>query len=260
MSKVKIEGNASGTGTLTISAPNTNTDRTLTLPDGAGEILLSDGDGSNLTGIEGLPDAIDVNASAPADSLNIASNGSLTVKPNIAKATDTATLLAQIGTNDASDPLALKFTARTGQGSNNYIAMDCAEGTTNRDFVVGYNSTEVMRITSSGNLKYNSGYGSVATAYGVRAWVKFNGTGTVSISGSGGVSSITDYGTGSYGINLSFTMPDYSYNAVFSGGTTGSTGYYLGYCWNHSLTYVAVGTGWTSGNTDISSAEVIIMR
>jgi len=51
MSKVKIEGNASGTGTLTISAPNTNTDRNLTLPDGAGEILLSDGDGSNLTGI-----------------------------------------------------------------------------------------------------------------------------------------------------------------------------------------------------------------
>ena len=51
MSKVKIEGNASGTGTLTISAPNTNTDRTLTLPDGAGEILLSNGDGSSLTGI-----------------------------------------------------------------------------------------------------------------------------------------------------------------------------------------------------------------
>ena len=51
MSKVKIEGNASGTGTLTISAPNTNTDRSLTLPDGAGEILLANGDGSNLTGI-----------------------------------------------------------------------------------------------------------------------------------------------------------------------------------------------------------------
>jgi hypothetical protein len=51
MSKVKIEGNASGTGTLTIAAPNTNTDRTLTLPDGAGEILLSDGDGSSLTGV-----------------------------------------------------------------------------------------------------------------------------------------------------------------------------------------------------------------
>ena len=67
MSKVKIEGNASGTGTLTISAPNTNTDRSLTLPDGAGEILtdastLSSSnlsgalpaiDGSALTGVGG---------------------------------------------------------------------------------------------------------------------------------------------------------------------------------------------------------------
>lgn len=53
MSKIKLEGNASGTGTLTISAPATNTDRSLTLPDGAGEILLSDGDGSNLTGLTG---------------------------------------------------------------------------------------------------------------------------------------------------------------------------------------------------------------
>jgi len=53
MAKIKIEGNASGTGTLTISAPSTNTDRSLTLPDGAGEILLANGDGSNLTGIAG---------------------------------------------------------------------------------------------------------------------------------------------------------------------------------------------------------------
>jgi hypothetical protein len=53
MSKVKIEGNASGTGTFTIAAPNTNTDRTLTLPDGAGELLLANGDGSQLTGIGG---------------------------------------------------------------------------------------------------------------------------------------------------------------------------------------------------------------
>jgi hypothetical protein len=67
MSKVKIEGNASGTGTLTIAAPNTNTDRTLTLPDGAGEILTDASslpaanltgtlpaiDGSNLTNLPG---------------------------------------------------------------------------------------------------------------------------------------------------------------------------------------------------------------
>ena len=118
------------------------------------DLLDSTGDVKSdaLDNVSGLPDAIDVNASAPADSLNIASNGSVTVKPNIAKATDTATLLAQIGTNDASDPLAIKFTARTGQGSNNYIAMDCAEGTTNRDFIIGYNATERMRIDSSGKV------------------------------------------------------------------------------------------------------------
>lgn len=41
MSKVKIEGNASGTGTFTIQAPNSNSDRVLSLPDNAGEIITS---------------------------------------------------------------------------------------------------------------------------------------------------------------------------------------------------------------------------
>jgi hypothetical protein len=36
--------------------------------------------------------------------------------------------------------------------------------------------TEVMRLDSSANLQFNSGYGSVATAYGCRAWVNFDGT------------------------------------------------------------------------------------
>ena len=38
MSKIALSGNASGTGTLTIAAPNTNSDRTLSLPDAAGEM------------------------------------------------------------------------------------------------------------------------------------------------------------------------------------------------------------------------------
>ena len=41
MSKVVIQGNASGTGNFTIAAPNSNTDRTLTLPDHAGTVLAS---------------------------------------------------------------------------------------------------------------------------------------------------------------------------------------------------------------------------
>ena len=41
MSSVKIQGDASGTGILTIAAPNTNTDRTLTLPDEAGTLAVT---------------------------------------------------------------------------------------------------------------------------------------------------------------------------------------------------------------------------
>jgi len=40
MSKVAIEGNASGTGTLTLAAPNTNSDRTLSLPDSSGQVAV----------------------------------------------------------------------------------------------------------------------------------------------------------------------------------------------------------------------------
>jgi len=41
MSKIALSGNASGTGTLTFAAPNTNTDRTLTLPDNSGTVLTT---------------------------------------------------------------------------------------------------------------------------------------------------------------------------------------------------------------------------
>ena len=71
--------------------------------------------------------------------------------------------------------------------------------------------TEQMRIDSAGLLKFNSGYGSAATAYGCRAWVNFNGTGTVAIRGSGNVSSITDNGTGDYTVNFTTSMPDVNY-------------------------------------------------
>ena len=51
MSKVKVQGHASGTGVLTVTAPNTSSDRTITLPDATGTLLNSDGDGSSLTGV-----------------------------------------------------------------------------------------------------------------------------------------------------------------------------------------------------------------
>jgi hypothetical protein len=73
---------------------------------------------------------------------------------------------------------------------------------------------ERARLTDAGLFQFNSGFGSVATAYGCRAWVNFNGTGTVAIRASGNVSSITDNGTGQYGVNFTAAMPDTNYSFV----------------------------------------------
>lgn len=74
--------------------------------------------------------------------------------------------------------------------------------------------SQVAEFDASGNFLFNSGYGSVATAYGCRAWVNFNGTGTVAIRASGNVSSITDNGTGDYTVNFTTAMSDANYSLV----------------------------------------------
>ena len=77
---------------------------------------------------------------------------------------------------------------------------------------------EVMRLDSSANLQFNSGYGSVATAYACRAWVNFNGTtnvgGFCTIRASGNVTSVTDNGTGDYTVNFTTAMPDANYSVL----------------------------------------------
>jgi len=50
-----------------------------------------------------------------------------------------------------------------------------------------------------------------APSYSARAWVNFNGVGTVAIRGSGNVSSITDNGVGDYTVNFTTAMPDANY-------------------------------------------------
>ncbi len=62
-----------------------------------------------------------------------------------------------------------------------------------------------------------------APSYSARAWVNFNGTGTVAIRASGNVSSITDNGTGTYTVNFSTAMSDGNYS--------------IGGLGNHNTTY-----------------------
>jgi len=83
---------------------------------------------------------------------------------------------------------------------------------------------QVGEFDSSANFKINSGYGSVATIFGCRAWVNFNGTGTIAIRGSGNVSSITDGGTGIYTVNFTNAMPDANYAVALGGDNLTGTG------------------------------------
>ena len=83
MSNVKIKGNASGTGNLTIEAPNTNTDRTITLPDGSGELIQADSSGNVGIGTSSPYKSLTVgNTDASAWITSGGSNVHLTVSPN----------------------------------------------------------------------------------------------------------------------------------------------------------------------------------
>jgi len=63
-----------------------------------------------------------------------------------------------------------------------------------------------------------------APVYACRAWVNFDGTGTVSIRDSGNVSSITDDSTGVYLVNFTTAMPDSNYSTCSASTDIISTG------------------------------------
>jgi hypothetical protein len=110
----------------------------------------------------------------------------------------------------------------------------------------------------SGNLRFDSGYGSVAQAYGCRAWVNFNGTGTVAIRASGNVSSITDNGTGDYTVNFTTAMPDANYCAVMTvgdGSASGTTSR-VAYTATYNVGSLRFGCSDNNSNTNVDSQQV----
>ena len=79
--------------------------------------------------------------------------------------------------------------------------------------VLGTSPTLTTPTFDSASLATISG---TAPLYMCRAWVNFNGTGTVAIRASGNVSSITDNGTGDYTVNFTTAMVDANYSSVAS--------------------------------------------
>ena len=131
------------------------------------------------------------------------------------------------------------------------------------DFAEG--GVAVGQFDSSGNFKFNSGYGSVVTAYGCRAWVNFNGTGTVAIRASGNVTSITDNGTGDYTVNFTTAFSDTNYalsGFIRSDLVTPDNVHNLtaGSSATKTTSAVRVLSRYTSGLTDTTEIDVQIFR
>ena len=82
-----------------------------------------------------------------------------------------------------------------------------------------------LRLTTISNQSGSSSVPSDTVISGsAKAWVNFNGTGTVAIRTAFNVSSITDNGTGDYTVNFTNPMVDANYASSFSMATTINTG------------------------------------
>ena len=90
-----------------------------------------------------------------------------------------------------------------------------------------------------------------------KAWVNFNGTGTVAIRDSYGVSSVTDAGTGNYQVNFSTAMADSNYCTVAGGRwVNGQAGTYFGYS---NTSYTSIATSDSAGTyTDQDTVTAIV--
>ena len=105
--------------------------------------------------------------------------------------------------------------------------------------VLGTSPTLTTPTFDSAQLPTISG---TAPLYMCRAWVNFNGTGTVAVRASGNVSSITDNGTGDYTVNFTTAMVDANYSLCGTAGVSVAGNYIWGICPQADIANFATGS------------------
>ena len=257
MAKVKIQGHASGTGILTVTAPNTSTDRTITLPDATGTLLNSDGSGANLTS---LPNGSQLDHSGTkkfeANALGVTLTGTAGTSPVLELNN------ADTEDNDTGRETSIRFTGNRSGGEDVINAQISGhhDGSADDDKGMmlfytngGSGSVQQLKIT-------NDGRG--LSGFTAKAWCKMEGTGTPSFFGTPhNCSSITDNSTGHYTLNLTNAMANSNGSAVGScvAATSGSDNR-LACCTVTATNTIDVRTGHAANGTyiDVAVASIIV--
>jgi hypothetical protein len=132
------------------------------------------------------------------------------------------------------------------------VGTDATQTLTNKTLTTpNINSAQVATVTGT------------APLYMCRAWVNFNGTGTIAIRASGNVSSITDLGAGAYRVNFTTAMPDANYAAS---GVAGEMSYggilYItdAYFTTGYFDFLTFPNAVPAGSADVSAATISIFR
>lgn len=235
---VGVGGNIVAAGAVTVTGgvgvnTNTTTDALRITQTGTGNALVVE-DSANPDSTPFVVDAsgdVGIGTSLPTKKLHVVGDvlledGSpiLTMKDNNATGSSYGGYIDFVDSTDVRQGY-IGF----GSTSNATLTIQSTDASGQINFSIGGASRAT--ITSIGDLQFNSGYGSVATAYGCRAWVNFDGTGAVgaqTIRASGGVTSVSKSATGLYAVNLSTTLPDANYAAICTTQPNSYGGSYVG--------------------------------
>jgi hypothetical protein len=249
-----ISGNLTTTGT---SHSIANSTEAQTVSIGAGSTISGATKAINIgaNGVSGSTTNITLGSNLSSGTLTIQSAGTVTVTGTTTCSINGATINVgsanvntTVGVGAGSMSSGVTKTVNIGTGGVAGATVNVNIGSTS-----GTSTTTFNGIVNANGL-----------ANGVKAWVNFNGTGTVAIRASFNVTSITDNGVGDYTVNFTTALADVNYCTVVTpmrvASNTGAQGFLLETT-TPTAALVRVGTANQGGTlVDSTFVNVAIIR
>lgn len=264
-----VSNNTTGAFTLTID--NVAAGASVVVPQGFRQTVYSDG--TNVYGVQGSGAVTSVGVSGGTTGLTtsggpITSSGTITIGGTlgVSNGGTGATSAAAARTNLGAQAN-LGFTPVQQGGGTSMGANKVYVGWNTIGLFMQVDATSLGRVVTNVDATGASGtYSSTQlfapgnmSLFAPRAWVSFNGQGTIAIRGSGNVTSVSDFGTGAYGVNFTTAMLDANYTTVTGGNNAeGNNGYIVvNY---QATTQVGVLSRNKDGFSDGSIINVVVVR